>query len=122
MNDSMDVLRNTLLVSLIVILTYILYKRLISFLNRGNLSSENYAHIPRFSWKENVLRFELELPGDQNVIIELGEEGSFHELQQQKMVFGKHSLEFPLSELAPGKKTCRIITETNRIERFFVVK
>jgi hypothetical protein len=118
----MEVFRNALLVSLIVILAYILYKRLVQFLQRDKLVSTDYAHIPRFNWKDGVLKIELELPRQDVVTVQVGQEGEFITLEEKQLSRGIHELDFPLPDLKSGKKICRVHTSTKKLERFFTVE
>lgn len=115
--------RNVLLVSLIAILIYIMYKRLIHLLQRQHVQAKYPALDTEMHWVENVISMSLELKIKMNVeVVVFRENGDpVRELLRQENALGKVEWSFDTTGCVPGKYYFEITTPNEKALRYFVI-
>lgn len=113
-----ETLRDALLVTLIVVLAYILYKRLIRFLNRDRVEVENYLQLEKSEVDGAHLKLMLEVPRKQNIVVQVSQGESTNTIFDQELDAGPQVLDLNIDKLAPGSFSCLIEGVNKRIEKF----
>jgi len=115
--------RNVLLVSLIAILIYVMYKRLIHLLQRQHVQAKYPALDAEMHWVGKVVSMALELKMKMNISVVVCKENGerVQELFQQEEALGKLELSFDTTGRDKGKYYFEIITPNEKALRYFVI-
>lgn len=124
MDFSLDTLRNALLLTLIIMLVIVLYKRLLRFLGKKDKAA--YAHLAdeavsvqnghitvRFNLPEQG-KTRLELRDESNKILQVIIDEADYPQQD-------HEVLIDVSALSPGRYSYHLITHNQQSQRFFTV-
>lgn len=119
--NTLETLKNALLISLVVILIYILYKRLISTLSKNRINAK-YANI------ENSIRFDdgkgfiqVELKNKAYLIVEVySHQGDRIEaIEEGDFEAGHHSFSFVSSKLEKGRYYYKVTSPYQESSQYF---
>jgi hypothetical protein len=127
MNPSLELLRNALLLSLLLLFVYILYRRLLSTLKRRNALPHRYAGFAGKAIEPgsypDAFRVHFQVPEEQHVRIYILDEYGNEALivADEVIAPGEHSREFRSSSLAPGNYFCLIHSLRQTSTRRFTV-
>lgn len=119
--STLEILKNALLISLVVILIFILYKRLIHTLSKNRINAK-YANI------ENSIHFEdgkgfiqVELKNKAYLIVEVyNHQGNRVEaIEEGDFEAGKHSFSFVTSTLEKGKYYYKVTSPYQESSQYF---
>ena len=115
--------RNVLLVSLIAILVYIMYKRLIHLLQRQHVQSKYPALDAALLWTDKVVSMNVELKIKMAILVTVCKENGelLQEVHRQSDAIGKIDLSFDTTELQKGKYYFEIQTPHEKALRYFVI-
>lgn len=123
MSTTQDYLTNILLVTLILFLVYILYRRLLVMLGKDQVQHQ-YVHFgnARIEQEGGSWKVELEVPADCEVkVVILDADGNERAtVHDGSLTAGDHSLNV-VTRLEPGTYTCRFTSPHQRAERYFTV-
>jgi|GEM_PF-2191210 len=123
MNDPIDIIQTILIVTLMVVLAAILYKKLLKKL--GNDPSK-----PRFLNLENscydkgrgVLVLNMDAPAPTEIEVFISGPGKDRkQIVKMSLEVGKHAEEMPVGTLSSGKFEIEVQTEKQKISSFLVV-
>lgn len=123
MESKLTLLRNALLVTLVIMLVYVLYKRLLSFIRSQEVRALHPAIETSFSDDAEKATIALITPNRFYVIIKVVKENG----ELQKVVFegeidaGKHEFSFLRSELAAGRYYYKISTPNEESSHYFSI-
>ena len=123
MKTTQDYLTNILLITLILFLVYIMYRRLLVVLGK-NEASRQFVHFQdtEVRLEEGAWRVGIEVPDPCHVVVSILE----HENGVQRVLFdgdleaGEHLFDIA-NDLSPGVYTCELRTKNQRAERYFTV-
>jgi hypothetical protein len=119
--SQLTILRNVLLVSLIAILLFIMYKRLIHLLQKQHVQAKYPAIDAALIWAENLVSLELKIKMNIEVNI-CKENGEIIEtIMNQPDATGELTLSFDTTKLEKGKYYFEIITPNEKALRYFVI-
>ncbi len=123
MKFDLETLKNTLMVSLILILAFVLLKRMMAFLKRGALN-ESYAKLmgEGYTYKKGVLTIHAYLPEPDTILIKVEDEqgASLKELTKQCDSAGEQNFEIHLSESTISGRCSFVFKSKNQeTTRFF---
>lgn len=115
--------RNVLLVSLIAILVYIMYKRLIHLLQRQHVQAKYPALDAALLWTGKVVSMKVELKIKMNLLVTVCKENGelLQDVLHQTDAIGKIDLSFDTTELQKGKYYFEIQTPHEKALRYFVI-
>lgn len=122
MDITIERLRDALFVMLLILLIYILYKRLLVFLNKQTAKG-SYAGFDgaRSSIKEGVLKMSFNVPEETHATIEVRDDKNevVKLLIKQDLVAKHHEFEFDVSDLKSGTYSYHLITHNQHSSRNF---
>jgi hypothetical protein len=115
--------RNVLLVSLIAILVYIMYKRLIHLLQRQHVQAKYPALDAALLWTDKVVSMNVELKIKMDILVTVCKENGelLQEVHRQTDAIGKIDLSFDTTALQKGKYYFEIQTPHEKALRYFVI-
>ena len=115
--------RNVLLVSLIAILVYIMYKRLIHLLQRQHVQAKYPALDAALLWTDKVVSMNVELKINMDILVTVCKENGelLQEVHRQSDAIGKIDLSFDTTALQKGKYYFEIQTPHEKALRYFVI-
>ncbi len=115
--------RNVLLVSLIAILVYIMYKRLIHLLQRQHVQAKYPALDAALLWTDKVVSMNVELKIKMDILVTVCKENGelLQEVHRQSDAIGKIDLSFDTTALQKGKYYFEIQTPHEKALRYFVI-
>ena len=115
--------RNVLLVSLITILVYIMYKRLIHLLQRQHVQAKYPALDAALLWTDKVVSMNVELKIKMDILVTVCKENGelLQEVHRQSDAIGKIDLSFDTTALQKGKYYFEIQTPHEKALRYFVI-
>jgi len=115
--------RNVLLVSLIAILVYIMYKRLIHLLQRQHVQAKYPALDAALLWTDKVVSMNVELKIKMDILVTVCKENGelLQEVHRQSDAIGKIDLSFDTTALQKGKYYFEIQTPHEKALRYFVM-
>ena len=121
--SQITLLRNVLLVSLIAILLYIMYKRLIHLLQRQHVQAKYPALDAALTWTDNVVSMKVDLKMKMNLVVTVCKESgeSIQEICNLPEGNGAVELSFDTTRLEKGKYYFEIITPNEKALRYFVI-
>jgi hypothetical protein len=125
MKFDLETLKNTLMVSLILILAFVLLKRMMAFLRRGELN-ESYAKLigEGYTFLDGVLTIQAYLPEPDQILIKVEDElgKPIKEVKDQCDTAGEQVFEIDLSS-SDIKGRCSFVFKSKNQEttRFFTV-
>lgn len=118
-------LRNTLLVMLVVMLVYVLYKRLIHVLRKDQIKAKYPAMPNALSWSEDqqVATIELTLSKKMYLIVEVYDQhgNKVSSLAEGEFDPGVQHFEIRRSHLVPGKYYYKIISPHEQASQYFAI-
>ena len=121
---SLETFRSVLLVSLVILLVFVLYRRLLSLLGKKK-KNDAYATIESWSYNSslNELLVTLRLPVKDNVHLEVFEHQGAPVSKEAPSEFsmGTHSIVHRLPGLSKGKYFFKISTSNHEVSRYFQV-
>ncbi len=123
MESKLTLLRNALLVTLVIMLVYVLYKRLLSFIRSQEVRALHPAIETSFSVDDAEATIALLTPNRFYVIIKVFKENG----ELQKVVFegdmdaGKHAFSFLRAELPAGRYYYKISTPNEESSHYFSI-
>lgn len=124
MKSPQDYLTTALLITLVLFLAYLLYRRLLVILGK----SEQPVHYVNFrddflSVEAGVLRVGIEVPEACDVDLRLrNTEGEVvHTFNDGALAEGSHDFELDTTDLTPGRYVCKCLTGNQRAERYFTL-
>ncbi|WP_306643819.1 hypothetical protein [Sanyastnella coralliicola] len=122
MDTSLETLRNALLLALIVMLVYILYKRLVKKMGEKE-ASDAYAHIVSQKQEGGTINLHIEVPNKDTLkVIVFNAAGEEVKVASNSTVdAGEHHVDVNIADLASGKYSLVLTTSNHRQERPFSV-
>lgn len=122
MQNTLETLRDGLLVFSVVLLVYILYKRLLKILGK-NERSKRYPTIgEEMIWKDKrTTTVSITLEEDSNLSISVYNNvgQKMNELMQGFYKIGTHDFDIDLSSLPAGRYYLKLVTEHQEASRYF---
>lgn len=120
MESALEIGRNALLFTLVVLLIVILYKRALVFMNKR---SETGAYFDIIDFKPSMYAttiLSLSFPEMTSVKLEVhSAENSVILSEEKQFESGEHTWEFNLNASTPGKYTLLISSENAKVTRYF---
>jgi hypothetical protein len=118
-------LKNTLLVTLVVMLVYVLYKRLIHILRKDQVKAKYPALPNQLVWSPDGTEasIELQLAVKMYLIVEIFDErGSLQShIAEGEYDAGPHRFSFTRAALSPGRYYYRITSPHEQASQYFVI-
>lgn len=121
MESALEIGRNALLLTLVVLLIVILYKRTLVFMNKRS-ETGTYFEITGFTpSKYGTTMLELSVPESTVLKVEVHSEESKSLLlsEEKEFLVGEHDWEFNLQEMNAGKYTLIVSADNAKVTRFF---
>lgn len=117
-----DLLRKTLLATLVVVLAIVVYQWLLRYFKRNETKHIfGYLHPTLRKWPRNekqVLAIDLTMKGTAVIqLVSVGNTESVHELFKEELMPGIHEIEIQPTELAAGNYTLIVQLPSQRITR-----
>jgi hypothetical protein len=114
--------RDALLLMLVVLLAFVLYKRLVKFLSKDNVGTAQYASIDENGLQElgGEVICSFTLPESMHVKAEIVNGDSVIEVCNTEFGSGQHTVRSN-HRLQAGRYTFRMLTNNQKLERFFRV-
>ncbi len=124
MDFSLDTLRNALLLTLIILLVIVLYKRLLRFL--GKKDQAPYAHLSDelVQVRDGQIAVRFNLPEQGAMRLEVRDQGNRIVqvvIDQSDYPQQDHEVHIDVSSFAPGRYSYHLITHNQESQRFFTV-
>lgn len=121
--SQLTILRNVLLVSLIAILLFIMYKRLIHLLQKQHVQAKYPSLDAALTWLGNVVSMKVDLKMKMNLVVTVCKESgeSIQEICNLPEGNGAVELSFDTTHLEKGKYYFEIITPNEKALRYFVI-
>lgn len=119
--NTLETLKNALLISLVVMLIYVLYKRLIKVLGKDNINGK-YPHIGNALRIESTEGFiDVELKNEAYLIVEIySNDGSkVSTVAEGDFKLGNHSFSFSVSEMQRGKYYYKVTSPYQESSQYF---
>ncbi|MCH2198012.1 MAG: hypothetical protein MK081_04470 [Flavobacteriales bacterium] len=122
MDTSLETLRNALLLALIVMLVYILYKRLVKKMGEKE-ASDAYAHIVSQKRDGSTISLQIEVPTTDTLkVIVTNAAGEEVKVASDATVdAGEHHVDVNIADLEEGKYSLILTTSNHRQERPFSI-
>lgn len=124
MESTQDYLTTALLITLVLFLAYLLYRRLLVILGKNETPTYYVNFRDDFlSVEPGVLRVGIEVPEACPVDLTLSDaQGTVvHTFSDAELEAGMHDFELDTSNLASGRYTCLCVTGNQRAERYFTL-
>ncbi|MBI1268721.1 MAG: hypothetical protein GC193_15000 [Cryomorphaceae bacterium] len=114
--------RDALLLMLVALLAFVLYKRLVKFLSKDNVGTAQYASIDENGLQEidGEVICSFTLPASMRVKAEIVTDNSVIEVCNSDFEGGQHTVRSNHG-LQAGRYTFRMVTNNQKLERFFRV-
>jgi hypothetical protein len=122
MKDSLETLRDVLLVFSVVLLVYVLYKRLLRILGKKEKSKRYPTLGETIQWQDErhaSLLITLEEPSELKLSVFSSTGQPVMEVVQGKYEEGTHELAINLSSLSSGKYYFKVTTDHQEASRYF---
>ncbi|MDZ4750449.1 MAG: hypothetical protein SGI87_02455 [Flavobacteriales bacterium] len=116
-----ETLRNALLITLLVVLVYVLYKRVLSALGKDEIK-ERYVYFTEDSLQDGgstKIGIETKLAQDLKLSVYKNSGELLTTIHQGSMEQGIHYFDMSEHSLAPGKYYCEMITEKQKDSIYF---
>jgi hypothetical protein len=121
--SQLELFRDALLVSLIAILVYILYKRLLHLMANQNVQAKYPAIDAETIFKDNTVTIRLELQQKMQIKVNVLSEHHVlvENLREGELGVGKHAFSFTIEGKEKGKYAFEIITPHEKSVRYFSI-
>ena len=126
MEFSIEMLRNTLLIALILILVYVLYKRLLKTLDKNRING-SYSELLNQDSSELldgdrlVIRFRHAEKGKVHLVVHSPEGVALEVLADEELEAGDHQFHFRISQRPSGKYSYHLHTHNQKSTRYFQI-
>ena len=116
-------LKNALLVSLVVMLVYVLYKRMIKVLHKGKVTSQYPSIGNSLIVQNHEGSITVELPKKTYLIIEIFDSSNnpIHKVAEGDFETGEQIFRFNLSNLPKGKHYYKVTSPNQESSQYFQV-
>ena len=121
MKDTLETLRDVLLVFTVIILVYVLYKRLLRILGKPERKKKYPVIGEQIKWNGRVAELEVNLEEKTTLAIDI-RDTSGHNMSEVKEVdfeIGKHFIPVDCSMLQPGRYYFRIVSAMQESSHYF---
>lgn len=121
MTSTLEIARDALMLTLIVILIYVLYKRMLVFMNK-KAEKGVYVEIVRFEvLHQHQLEFDLSVPETSNLEFSIANDQGAEVTAPTKRSFdeGTHTVRLPITDLTSGKYCLTLQSANAKKTRFF---
>jgi hypothetical protein len=121
--STLETIKNALLISLLLMLIYVLYKRMLRVLGKDNIQSKYPAIGNELEWLGDVAKITVELKKETYLIIEVfTKEGALvHSVAEGEYAVGKHVFEFNKQSFAPGKYFYKVTSSYQESSQYFEI-
>jgi hypothetical protein len=121
--DNIVILRNMLLVSLLAMLVFIMYKRMLALFRRQHVQAKYPALDASCSWNDKTVKLGLTLKNEMevNVVVINDQEQIVETLNDNKCSIGYHEWEFNCGHVQQGKYAFQVTTPHEKAIRYFNV-
>ncbi|MFM9985063.1 MAG: hypothetical protein ACKVOK_07495 [Flavobacteriales bacterium] len=122
--STLEIFKITLLVFTLLILVYVLYKRLISLLRKNNVRADYPSIGNSLKWiNERTATLEIDLEMKTELQIELFTEKSDFVREVLKKTFnsGHHQVELNLTDLQPGRYYYKVVSDKQQASQYFIL-
>ena len=122
--STLEIFKITLLVFTLVILVYVLYKRLITILHKNNVRADYPSIGNSLKWlSERTATLEIDLETKTELHIELFTEKSVFVREVLKKNFnqGHHRVELNLTDLQPGRYYYKVVSDKQQASQYFIL-
>ncbi len=122
MKDTIETLRDVLLVFLVVMLVYILYQRLLRILGKKQKSTRYPIIGENLEWSNDTtatLEVEMLEAGELSVDIFDQQGQAVLHIEKNNYPIGKHYFTMDISSLSPAKYFVKVTSEHQQISRYF---
>jgi len=119
----LELFRDTLLVSLVAVLVFILYKRLLHMMGRQNVQAKYPALDAETTQDDDKVMIRLTLLQSMSLRIAVLDENRqvVQVIQDEVSKEGEHSFVFKIIDRTPGKYAFEIITPNEKALRYFQI-
>lgn len=121
--STLETIKNALLISLLLMLIYVLYKRMLRVLGKDNIQSKYPAIGNELEWLGDVAKITVELKKETYLIIEVfTKEGALvHSVAEGEYAVGKHVFEFNKQSFVPGKYFYKVTSSYQESSQYFEI-
>lgn len=122
--STLETFKITLLVFTLLILVYVLYKRLIHLLRKGNVTADYPSIGNALSWIDQrtaLLDIELSVKTEIQVAIFTEKSELIREVVKSSFLSGKHSLKLDLKDLPSGRYYYKVISDKQEASQYFIL-
>ncbi|MEN9334744.1 MAG: hypothetical protein RLY35_1924 [Bacteroidota bacterium] len=121
--SQLELFRDALLVALVAILVYILYKRLLHLMAKQNVQAKYPSIDAETIFQDNVVSIQLELQQSMPIKVSVLNGGNelIENLKEGELGAGKHDFSFSMKGREQGKYAFEIITPHEKAKRYFTI-
>jgi len=119
----LELLRNVLLVSLLAMLTYVLYKRMMHLMRKQH-TQQKFPNLPnKLHWNDNQATIAVELKKEMSLKVEIfsSDGQAVKALADATFPKGDHLFEFSKNDLQPGKYYYKITSPFEEASQYFQI-
>ena len=121
MTSKLELLRNALLVTLVLLLVYVLYKRLLSVVRKNEIYAKHPPMETSLSIEGNEAKIQLEIKAPAYVIIEVFDaqnKGMFI-VTEGDLAAGNHEFSFSTQTLPEGRYYYKVTSPNEEASQYF---
>lgn len=121
--STLETIKNALLISLLLMLIYVLYKRMLRLLGKDNIQSKYPAIGNALQWNGDIAKITVELKKETYLIIEIfTKEGTLAQsVAEGEYAIGEHIFEFNKQSLASGKYFYKVTSSYQESSQYFEI-
>lgn len=121
--STLETIKNALLISLLLMLIYVLYKRMLRVLGKDNVQSKYPAIGNALEWNGDLAKITVDLRKETYLIIELfTKEGALvQSIAEGEYPVGQHIFEFSRQSLSAGKYFYKVTSSYQESSQYFEI-
>jgi hypothetical protein len=121
--STLETIKNALLISLLLMLIYVLYKRMLRVLGKDNILSKYPAIGNALEWSGDIAKIKVDLKKETYLIVEIfTKEGTLiQSITEGEYAVGEHVFEFNKQSFAPGKYFYKVTSSYQESSQYFEI-
>lgn len=121
--STLESIKNALLISLLLMLIFVLYKRMLRVLGKDNIQSKYPAIGNALEWNGDLAKVKVDLKKETYLIIEIfTKEGTLvQSVAEGEYPVGEHVFEFSRQSLSPGKYFYKVTSSYQESSQYFEI-
>lgn len=119
--SGLEIIKNALLISLLLMLVYVLYKRMLKVISRDKIQSKYPSIGNHITWKEKTGEIAVDLKQDMYLVVEIytAKGDKLITLAEGDYKTGNHTLTFDASSFSEGRYFYKVTSAHQESSQYF---